>query len=150
MSAAGADGTALPAAARTQHLRPYTPPAQSHAGQLIDALTLLIMVFGALYTPVLLGWTSPEARAQAAAAAPDWPGLGQSPVAAAQWQKLGYDPARAAPLVRKRFEYRIEPWGLAITTLVLLGYFAFVLVISEREYREMIRERFGPARDEPA
>ncbi len=131
--------------------RPYVPPVQSRAGQLVDALVLLIMVFGALYAPVLLGWTSPEAEASTSTTATaDWAALGQNTAAAGQWQKLGYDPARAAPLVRKRFEYRIEPRGLAITFLILLAYFGFVLIVSEREYRQVIAERFGPAAQKDA
>jgi hypothetical protein len=121
----------------------YRPPAQSRLGQWIDAAVLLVLVFGALYAPVLLGWTSPAARVQPVSN-PTWESLHQNPTMVAQWQKLGYDPAKAAPLIESRFDYRIDPIGLTATALLLIGYFAFVLVVAEREYRGVIAEKFGP------
>lgn len=120
----------------------YRPPAQSRLGQWIDAAVLLVLVFGALYAPVLLGWTSPAARVQSVSN-PTWESLQQNPTMVAQWQKLGYDPAKAAPLIESRFDYRIDPVGLTATALLLIGYFAFVLVVAEREYRGVIAERFS-------
>lgn len=120
----------------------YVPPAQSRIGQWIDAAVLLLLVFGALYAPVLLGWTSPAAQGTPDPH-PTWASLHQTPAMAAQWEKLGYDAAHAAPLVASRFDYTVDPWGLAATALVLIGYFAMVLIVSEREYRAVIRERFG-------
>jgi len=128
---------------------PYEPPRQSRLGQWIDAGVLLLLVLGALYAPVLLGWTSPAATT-VPVAHPTWESLHQNPSMAAQWQKLGYDPAKAAPLITSRFDYRIDPWGLAATALVLIGYFAFLIVVSEREYREVIKEHFGQREDEAA
>jgi hypothetical protein len=132
--------------ADTRTAEEYRPPAQSRMGQWIDAGVLLLLVFGALYAPVLLGWTSSEARAQAVTH-PTWESLHQNPTMAAQWQKLGYDPAKAAPLIESRFDYRIDPIGLAATALLLIGYFGFVVIVSEREYRGVIAEKFGPPKD---
>jgi hypothetical protein len=128
---------------------PYTPPVQGRLGQWVDAAVLLLLVFGALYTPVLLGWTSPSARS-IQIEHPTWQSLHQNPTMAAQWEKLGYDPAKAAPLITSRFDYSVDPLGLAITALMLIGYFCFVVVISEREYRQVIDERFGRREDPPA
>src|SRR5271156_1484101 len=72
--------------ADTRTAEEYRPPAQSRMGQWIDAGVLLLLVFGALYAPVLLGWTSSEARAQAVTH-PTWESLHQNPTMAAQWQK---------------------------------------------------------------
>ena len=124
----------------------YEPPTQSRLGQWIDAAVLLLLVFGALYAPVLLGWTSPAAKTELIAN-PTWDSLHQNPAMAAQWKKLGYDPAKAAPLITSRFDYTVDPMGLGATALVLIGYFCFVVVFSEREYRQVIAEKFGRARD---
>jgi hypothetical protein len=126
--------------------RKYQPPEQSRVGQWIDACVLLLLVFGALYAPILLGWTTPEARSTPADH-PTWETLHQSPQMAAQWQKLGYDPVKAAPLIGSRFDYHVDPVGLAATALLLIGYFAFVYVVSAREYREVIAEKFGSPED---
>jgi len=125
---------------------PYEPPRQSVAGQLADAVVLLVLVFGALYAPVLLGWTSPTASSTEVAN-PTWESLHQNAAMAAQWEKLGFDPAKAAPLVTSRFDYHVEPVGLAVTALVLIAYLVFLLVVSDREYREVITEKFGDPPD---
>lgn len=125
---------------------PYEPPRQSLAGQLVDAVVLLVLVFGALYAPVLLGWTTPAATSTEVAN-PTWESLHQNAAMAAQWEKLGFDPAKAAPLVTSRFDYHIDPVGLAVTALVLIAYLAFLLVVSDREYREVIAEKFGDPPD---
>jgi hypothetical protein len=120
----------------------YIPPTQSRLGQWIDAIVLLLFVFGALYAPVLLGWTSPAARGEEAAD-PTWVTLHQSPAMVAQWEKLGYTAKTAAPLISSRFDYTVDPWGLTATALVLFAYFAMLLIYSDRQYKDVIRERFG-------
>jgi hypothetical protein len=136
----GGSGSGMPVG------RKYRPPEQSRLGQWIDSCVLLLLVFGALYAPVLLGWTTPEARSTEVGN-PTWQTLHQSPQMAAQWEKLGYDPAKAAPLIGSRFDYRVDPVGLAATVLLLIGYFVFVYVMSAREYREVIAEKFGSSED---
>jgi hypothetical protein len=42
----------------------------------------------------------------------------------------------------------VDPLGLGVTALVLIGYFCFVVAISDREYREVIEEKFGPRQDQ--
>jgi hypothetical protein len=122
---------------------PYRPPRQSLLGQWLDAGVLLLLVFGALYAPVLLGWTTPAAKGEPAAN-PTWESLHQNPAIAAQWEKLGYDPAKAAPLIASRFDYTLDPIGLGATALVLIGYFGLIVAVSNRQYREVIEEKFGP------
>ncbi len=124
----------------------YEPPIQSRLGQWIDAGVLLLLVFGALYAPVLLGWTSPAAKPETVQN-PTWESLHQNPTMAAQWVKLGYTPEKAAPLITSRFDYHVDPVGLGATVLVLIGYFCCVVVISDREYRQVIAEKFGPPTD---
>jgi hypothetical protein len=125
----------------------YQPPTQSSLGQWIDAGVLLLLVFGALYAPVLLHWTSRAATTEVIEH-PTWASLHQNPTMVAQWKKLGYTPEKAAPLISSRFDYHVDPLGLGVTALVLIGYFCFVVAISDREYREVIEEKFGPRQDQ--
>jgi hypothetical protein len=59
-----------------------------------------------------------------------------------QWQKLGYTVESAADIVTMPFDYTIDYLGLALTAVVILGYFIFMLAMSEREYRHVIAEKF--------
>ncbi len=131
----------------------YEPPRQGGVGQLVDSLFLMVLVFICLLAPVFLARdhsaaapaeesAAPAADA-AAAPAVTWDSLGQTPVQAQQWEKLGYTPETAKPIVENRFDYTVEPVSLAITALVIVGYFVLMLRWSDREYREVIRERFG-------
>jgi uncharacterized membrane protein YjgN (DUF898 family) len=45
-------------------------------------------------------------------------------------------------MITNRFDYAIEPISLLLTIAVIVGYFIFLLRVSEKEYREVIRERF--------
>ena len=71
-----------------------------------------------------------------------WQALGQNPTMQQQWQKLGYTVESAADIVTQPFEYDIDYVGIAITAIVILGYYVFVLWASKKEYREVIREKF--------
>ena len=62
-----------------------------------------------------------------------------------QWEKLGFDAESAAEIINDRFDYTIEPVSLIITALFIIGYFFFMFKISEKEYREVIAEKFGPS-----
>ena len=48
--------------------------------------------------------------------------------------------------MQKKFNYEVEPLSLGITVAVIAGYFFFMLRVSDRQYREVIDERFGPRR----
>ncbi len=124
---------------------PYKPPRQSGIGQIIDAAFILILVYASLLAPLLLNTKSAEeAPAETVeAAAPTWESLKQNEAQAAQWQKLGLDPAGAKPMIEKRFDYTINPVWLIATIVVILGYFLLVVMISEREYKQVIAEKFG-------
>jgi hypothetical protein len=125
---------------------PYRPPQQSGIGQFVDSVVLMVLVFVCLLAPVLLksdhSATSPPADATEAQP-PTWTSLGQTETQARQWEKLGHSPQTAAPIIENRFDYTIEYGPLAITAFVIVGYFVFVLRWSDREYREVLRERFG-------
>lgn len=119
----------------------YEPPKQSKLGQLFDSAFLLAMVYVALFLPLVLGLTGAGSTAQM----PDeinWETLGQNETMQAQWEKLGHTPETAAEIITTRFDYTINPLLLAITAIVILGYFVFLVKVSDKEYREVIREKF--------
>ena len=124
----------------------YEPPKQGWFGQIFDSLFILALVYLSLLLPLL--FKAKEAASAAASAAveavkPTWESLQLSPVVQEQWQKLGYDAEKAAALINTRFDYTIDPLWLVITAVVLIGYFVFMLKISDKEYRQVIAEKFG-------
>jgi hypothetical protein len=135
----------------------YKPPKQSVAGQLFDVAFLLALVFATLFLPIWLGIAVPSRveklpegvsyKLAADGTTKQWTGLtweklGQNPTMQAQWQKLGYTPETAADIITMPFDYTIDAEGLLITVLVITGYFIFLNVISEREYKQVIAEKF--------
>ncbi|MBU0771410.1 MAG: hypothetical protein KKE66_08300 [Gammaproteobacteria bacterium] len=122
----------------------YQPPVQKGFGQFIDSMVLLVLVYLSLLAPLVLGGTASEAEADIADTAATWQALEQNETMQAQWEKLGYTPETAEPIVTKKFHYEVEPVSLGITVAVIVAYFFFMLKVSDREYREVINERFGP------
>jgi hypothetical protein len=138
----------------------YIPPIQNRLGQFIDVGLLLVLVFLALFLPLWLqiavpsrveklpaGVTYTTATAADGTTSKTWTGLtwealGQNPTMQAQWQKLGYTAESAADIITQPFEYDIDYGGIAITAIVILGYYIFVLWASKKEYAEVIREKF--------
>lgn len=126
----------------------YAPPKQGGMGQFIDSILLMVLVFICLLAPVYLkadhSAAPPEvAKDETAKAELTWASLGQTPVQAQQWEKLGHTPETAKPIIDNRFDYTVDPIALGVTAVVIIGYFVFVFRISDREYREVLRERFG-------
>ena len=123
----------------------YTPPNQGFFGQIFDTLLVLVLVYASLMVPLLF---KAEAKAEAAAEAAahavkaTWESLGQNAIQQAQWIKLGYDPEKAAILINSRFDYTIDPMMLIVTIVVVAGYFLFMLRVSDKQYREVIAEKF--------
>lgn len=138
----------------------YNPPMQSRGGQIFDVFLLLLFVFGALYLPIYMHAAAvsrveklPEGVTYTTATDADgnatktwsgltWESLGQNPTMQKQWEKLGYTAESAADIITQPFEYVIDYVGLLITIIVIVGYYIFVLKVSDKEYREVIRERF--------
>ena len=121
----------------------YQPPKQSLAAQIFDVITLLVLTVGALYVPLYLGLAG-AAKTPAPIANPTWEALGQNTTEQAQWAALGItDPAAVNDMITARFDYSFS-WVALITMAVLvIGYFVLVVRLSEKEYREVIDERFG-------
>ena len=138
----------------------YEPPKQSTAGQIIDVILLLIFVFAVLWVPAELGLTG----AQTVTVPPEgvtvtenadgtrtwtglsWEALGQNETMQAQWAKLGKSMEDAAGYITTRFDYSINWLAFFITAAVVVGYFVFLLIYSDKEYREVIAEKFGDKR----
>lgn len=121
---------------------PYEPPSQSVLGQVIDAFLVLALVLVTLYLPLLLGLAGGGVSVKTFDA-PTWEALGQNAAMAEQWMKLGFDPAKAAEIIGKRFDYEFSWLALIATIVVIVGYFAFMLRWSDKEYRDVIAERFA-------
>ena len=122
----------------------YTPPNQGLLGQIFDSILILVLVYASLMLPLLM---KAEAKAEEPVVAAEvvvntWESLGQNEVMQAQWVKLGFDPDKAAVIINNRFDYTIDPMMLIITILVVVGYFVVVLKVSDKEYREVIAEKF--------
>ena len=71
-----------------------------------------------------------------------WEKLGQNPTMQAQWEKLGYTVESAADIITQPFDYTIDTAGVVITGVVIIGFFVFLIVMSDREYRQVIAEKF--------
>jgi len=121
--------------------KPYEPPVQSSAGQMFDSGVVLVLVYASLLAPLLFKAAAEPPKTDDKAA-PTWESLNQTPAMVEQWEKLGVKVEAAAPMITNRFDYTIEPISLLLTFIVIVGYFVFVLRVSEKEYREVIRERF--------
>ena len=153
------------------HKTPYQPPEQSAAGQLFDSLFVIVLVaatlLGCLYLTVLSAAPAPAAAPAAveAAAAPTDPAApaaeapaakaaepsAQDKIKAERFAALGWDAARVAEreaaIAAK--SYSIDWSMLLLTALVVIGYFSFLVRASDKELREVIDERFGPASHTP-
>ena len=121
----------------------YTPPEQPKAMQWFDIAFVVAAIFLALWLPLQAGWAG-VSRAIVPIENPTWEALGQTPAQVAQWVKLGYaDAAAAHDIIQNKFDYTIDWLQLIIMTAVLIGYFVFLFKASDKEYREVIDEKFN-------
>lgn len=120
----------------------YIPPKQSKLSQLLDVAVLLAMTFGALYAPLYLGLAG-GSKTVPEIVDPTWESLNQNATQVAQYQALGLDPATAAPIILARYDYSFSWLALAVMFVVVIGYYVMMLRFSDREYREVISEKFG-------
>ena len=121
----------------------YQPPKQSLAGQVVDVVVLLVLTVGALYVPLYMGLAG-AAKTPAPIENPTWEALGQNEAEQAQWAVLGFpDAASANEIITARFDYTFSWMALAVMVVVVVGYFVLVVKLSDKEYREVIDERFG-------
>ncbi|WP_156993064.1 hypothetical protein [Pseudonocardia acaciae] len=131
------------------------PPTQSKRGQLVDAATILALIFVTLFATTFLVSESDTAAASSGPEAGQQRQLADLPITPAeraQYQKLIDSgtvdlPAVTAAVDANRPEpdkYSFSLAALLGTAALLAAYLAFVYRASFREYREVIEEKFGP------
>jgi hypothetical protein len=120
----------------------YQPPKQKVWGQIVDSVFLLVLVYLSLLVPLLLNSPGDGEKAAKQEMSVTWQSLQQNPTMQAQWEKLGYTPEKAKPIIDNKFDYSVDPIWLSLTVAVIVGYFVFVLRTSEKEYRQVIAEKF--------
>jgi hypothetical protein len=121
----------------------YTPPKQSKLSQLFDVVVLMAMTFGALYIPLYMGLAG-GSKSVPEGAQTTWEGMGQNATQVAQYNALGFtDPAAISDIINARYDYSFSWGALAVMVVVILAYYALVLRFSEKEYRDVIAEKFG-------
>jgi hypothetical protein len=119
----------------------YTPPEQSKTGQIFDIVFVVVAIFVALWLPLRLGLAG-ASKAIVTIENATWETLGQNATMAGIWEKLGYTPETAHDIIQNKFNYVINWPELIIMAAVLIGYFVFLFRASDREYREVIGEKF--------
>lgn len=147
---AGAHRPAEPPAA-------YEPPRQSVRGQLLDAATVLVLIFATLFATTYLtvedtGDETGSGSVQQLSELPLTPGE------RAQYQKMIDSGTADLPTIAagvranepSEDKYEINVLALVGTALLLAVYLGFVYRVSFREYREVIDEKFGPGPDREA
>ena len=121
----------------------YIPPEQSRIMQIVDIAFVVAAIFLALWLPLQAGWAG-VSRAIVKIENPTWEQLGQTPAQVAQWNALGFaDAAAAHDIIQNKFDYSIDWTQLILMTAVLVGYFVFLFMASDKEYREVIDEKFN-------
>ena len=121
----------------------YQPPQQSKFMQWVDIIFVVAAIFLALWLPLQAGWAG-VSRAIVPIENPTWEALGQTPGQVEQWVKLGFaDAAAAHDIIQNKFDYTIDWVQLIIMTVVIAGYFIFLFRASDKEYREVIDEKFN-------
>jgi hypothetical protein len=129
----------------------YEPPKQSGRGQFVDSVIILallmVVLFGVTYF-VQSTASSSDVKPRPISELPI------TPAEKAQFQKLiDQDVTDLAGVNQQVADNRARPGSeqypigiiaLIATVLVIGVYLVFVYVVSFKEYREVIRERFGP------
>lgn len=133
----------------------YRPPKQSPRGQLVDSLFILVLLM-----VVLFGVTYFVQAAASTTSVKTRP-LAQLPITPAEKQQYAVaiknglvDLPTANQQVADNREnankYPIAIGTLIITFAVIGLYMGFVYFMSFKEYREVVRERFGPPTAAPS
>jgi hypothetical protein len=121
----------------------YNPPEQPVVMQWFDIICVVGAIFVALWFPLYMGWAG-VAKTMEKIENPTWETLKQTPAQVEQWVKLGYaDAAAAHDIIQNKFNYTIDWLQLVIMAGILIGYFVFLFMASDREYREVIDEKFN-------
>ena len=140
-------------AAGTDH---YVPPKQSKRGQVFDSVFILALLFAVLFGVTY--YSNSDAAPTSSTAKP----LAELPITQTERQQYqrsideglvdleGVNDQVAASTPKSGSkQYPISPLALVVTFGVIGAYLLFVYLMSFREYREVIRERFGPPAGSP-
>jgi hypothetical protein len=119
----------------------YTPPVQGKAAQVFDIAFVVVAIFVALWLPLKMGLAG-AAKSIDKIDSPTWEKLGQNATMASIWEKLGHTPETAHDIIQNRFHYVIDWPTLILMTAALIAYFVFLFRASDREYRDVIGEKF--------
>lgn len=120
----------------------YEPPKQSKLSQLFDVIVLMALTFGALYVPLYMGLAG-GAKSVPEGAPTDWEGMGQNAAEIAQYNALGFtDPAAVSDIINARYDYSFSWGALIVMVVVVVGYYVLMLRLSDREYRDVVAEKF--------
>ena len=120
----------------------YTPPDQPKAMQIFDIAFIIVAIFAALWLPLKLGLAG-VSKAIDVVENPTWETLKQNPTMVSVWEKLGYTPATAHDIIQNKFHYVFDATSLIVMIVVVVGYFVFLFRASDKEYREVIDEKFN-------
>jgi len=110
--------------------------------QIFDIAFLVVAIFVALWLPLRLGLAG-VSKSIDKIDNPTWETLGQNATMASIWEKLGYTPATAHDIIQNKFHYAFDITTLIVMVVVVVGYFLFLFRASEKEYRDVINEKFG-------
>ena len=134
--------------AATDH---YVPPKQSKRGQVFDSVFILVLLFAVLFG---VTYYSNTAAAPTTSTVKPLAQLPLTQVERQQYQRLideglvdlkGVNDQVAASTPKPGpKQYPISLLAFLVTFGVIAAYLVFVYLMSFREYREVIRERFGP------
>jgi len=124
----------------------YQAPIQGKFSQILDVIVLLVLSIGALYIPLFMKMAGsskvlPEDMPPIEEAT--WESLGQNATMVEQWEKLEFTPQTAAEIVLARFDYSFSIFALLALIVVIIGYYTILLRFSDKEYRDVISEKFG-------
>jgi hypothetical protein len=121
----------------------YIPPEQPKGMQIFDIVFLIVAIFAALWLPLKAGWAG-ASKSIDVIENPTWESLKQTPAMVEQWVKLGYaDAAAAHDIIQNKFHYSVDWLELIVMAAVVIGYFLFVFRASDKEYRDVIDEKFN-------
>jgi len=124
----------------------YQAPLQGKFSQVLDVIVLLILSIGALYIPLFLkmaGSSKVLPEDMPPIEETTWESLGQNATMVEQWEKLDFTPQTAAEIILARFDYSFSIFALLALIVVIISYYTILLRFSEKEYRDVISEKFG-------
>jgi flagellar basal body-associated protein FliL len=133
----------------------YQPPKQSPRGQLVDSVIILVLLmvvlFGVTYF-VQSSASTTEVETRPLSELPITPTERQQYAVAIDQGIVDLPTANQQVADNKQDsnKYPIAIGTLIITFAVIGIYLAFVYSVSFKEYREVIRERFGPPAGTPS